>query len=205
MARHKQSEREEIRRETRQALLDSAAVEIARHGYDNANVNTISQSAGFAKGTVYNYFPGKEALLTALIEETASLHRTFILERIQTEKGVHERLVAFFRAGFDFVTQYLPRAQAVINILYGPHQHFKETLYEAYQPIFAFVGQEIIAPGIQSGVFRPVSPGYTTTLLMTLYLGTCSQVDERGKPMLDPEVVADFAWNALKQEYAVRR
>jgi hypothetical protein len=36
--------------ETRQRLLEAAASEFAREGYTGANINRISQAAGFAKG-----------------------------------------------------------------------------------------------------------------------------------------------------------
>ena len=54
MARIKKSEREQVMETNRQLLLDAAAGEFAREGYSGANINRISQAAGFAKGTVYN-------------------------------------------------------------------------------------------------------------------------------------------------------
>ena len=38
-------------------LVDTATAEFAREGYNGANINRISLAAGFAKGTIYNYFP----------------------------------------------------------------------------------------------------------------------------------------------------
>ena len=66
MARIKSEERQQILDQTRLRLLEAAAEEFARVGYSDANINTISTSAGFAKGTVYNYFSSKRALLLAV-------------------------------------------------------------------------------------------------------------------------------------------
>jgi len=73
-ARHKKIERKSVMQETRQRLLNAAAEEFAAQGYDKANVNRIAESAGFAIGTVYNYFPNKRELMYAFIDETARFH-----------------------------------------------------------------------------------------------------------------------------------
>lgn len=52
----------------RDTILDAAAVELAERGYHGATVRRIARRAGLAEGTLYNYFPGKEALLTGLLE-----------------------------------------------------------------------------------------------------------------------------------------
>ena len=62
MPRHKDAERETVMSETRRLLLAAATREFAREGYAGANVNRISKAAGFAKGTIYNYFSSKRAL-----------------------------------------------------------------------------------------------------------------------------------------------
>ena len=71
MPRYNEEEREQIRSETRSRLLDSAAVEFALYGYSKANIDNISKAAGYAKGTVYNYFCSKRELMLTLIEEIA--------------------------------------------------------------------------------------------------------------------------------------
>jgi len=53
MARLKKEEREQVLETNHQLLLDAAAVEFAQEGYNGANINRISQAAGFAKGTIY--------------------------------------------------------------------------------------------------------------------------------------------------------
>lgn len=61
------------------ALLQTAAEHFAREGYEGASINRISVAAGFAKGTVYNYFPSKAALLGEVLQaggdETLKLYR----------------------------------------------------------------------------------------------------------------------------------
>lgn len=53
----------------RRRLLETAAGEFARVGFDRASVDTIAERAGVAKGTVYLYFRSKDALFRAVLAE----------------------------------------------------------------------------------------------------------------------------------------
>lgn len=200
MARHKTSERQNIRQETRQALLEAAAEAFAQDGYAKANINQISMAAGFAKGTIYNYFPSKRALMLSLIDEIARDHFEFIADQVRGEPDPRHRLSRFFQAGFDFVSQHLAQSRVMVLTLYGSDEAFKNRMGQAYLPLFRLVGEEILGPGIERQQFRQVDPGAMSALLMTVYLGTGSQLNEEGQPWLDPDFVADFCLRALQRE-----
>ena len=54
--------------EVRQAaILDAALAEFARHGFAEARVEDIARGAAVSKGTVYLYYPTKQALFEALV------------------------------------------------------------------------------------------------------------------------------------------
>lgn len=50
-----------------QALLDAALDVFLERGFEAARLDEVAQRAGVAKGTLYLYFPSKEALFEALI------------------------------------------------------------------------------------------------------------------------------------------
>lgn len=52
---------------TVETLLDATARVLVREGYDRASTNRIAAVAGVSIGSLYQYFPGKEALVTALV------------------------------------------------------------------------------------------------------------------------------------------
>ena len=62
---------EEKKRSVRERLLDRAARHFAKRGYEAANINEIALAAGFAKGTIYNYFKSKDELFGEVIAEAA--------------------------------------------------------------------------------------------------------------------------------------
>ena len=61
----------EAKHETRARLLEAAAREFGRAGFERANIDAISLDAGYSKGTIYNYFPSKEDLFVAVVEAAA--------------------------------------------------------------------------------------------------------------------------------------
>jgi AcrR family transcriptional regulator len=53
------------------ALLDAAAAVFAEKGYDGATMTEIAERAGAAIGSLYQFFPSKEALAEALFDRFA--------------------------------------------------------------------------------------------------------------------------------------
>jgi AcrR family transcriptional regulator len=199
MPRPSNATRQILAAETRQRLLEAAADEFAREGYVGANINRISRAAGFAKGTIYNYFPSKRALMLALVDEIAAVHVGFILQRFEPDKEPAQRLERFFSAGFAFVQAHPAQARVIINAIYGSDAEFSARVYEAYGSLFAMISQDIIEAGIARSDFRPVDLNLATALLMTIYLGSCSLLTPEGKVWIAPEQAASFVLEGLRR------
>ena len=50
------------------ALLEATARVLVKEGYENASTNKIAAAAGVSIGSLYQYFPSKEALVAAVID-----------------------------------------------------------------------------------------------------------------------------------------
>lgn len=50
------------------ALVEATARILVRDGFDRSSTNRIAEEAGVSIGSLYQYFPGKEALVAAVIE-----------------------------------------------------------------------------------------------------------------------------------------
>ena len=199
MPRLATSDKEEIQNKTRQELLSAAAHEFATQGFTGANINRISLAAGFAKGTIYNYFPSKRDLMLAIIDEIGAIHTDFIISQVEPETDPTERMKQFFSAGFNFVEQYPDQAQIAISAVYGFDQEFKERIYQAYQGLFALLIDEIVGYGIERGDFSAINPDTAAALLMSIYLGGSSLSDPDGGIWFDPEKVAAFVMDGIRQ------
>jgi AcrR family transcriptional regulator len=66
--------RREAHGETRKAQILEAALRVwLRDGFNGASVESIAAEAGLGKGTIYLYFPTKEAILLAAVERFSLL------------------------------------------------------------------------------------------------------------------------------------
>jgi AcrR family transcriptional regulator len=59
---------QERSRATVDALVEATARILVREGFDKASTNRIAEVAGVSVGSLYQYFPSKEALVAAVIE-----------------------------------------------------------------------------------------------------------------------------------------
>lgn len=68
-------------RATVDALVEATSRILMREGFDKASTNRIAQIAGVSIGSLYQYFPGKEALVAAVIER----HNREIMRTVRGE------------------------------------------------------------------------------------------------------------------------
>ncbi|OAE97512.1 TetR family transcriptional regulator [Bradyrhizobium centrolobii] len=86
-------------RATVDALIEATARILVREGFEKASTNRIAELAGVSVGSLYQYFPSKEALVAAVIDrhnqEIMRVVRAALAETIELpiEKAVR-RLVA---------------------------------------------------------------------------------------------------------------
>jgi AcrR family transcriptional regulator len=86
------------------AILDATARVLCTTGYDRASTNRIALAAGVSVGSLYQYFPSKEALVAALasrhVAKMTALVRAKLSEVAQEPMSVAVRtiIVAMFEA-----------------------------------------------------------------------------------------------------------
>ncbi|GAB7146578.1 TetR/AcrR family transcriptional regulator [Mycobacterium riyadhense] len=62
---------QERSRETVRRILDAAARVLKERGYGGASTNRIAAAAGISPGSLYQYFPNKDAILKAMVADYA--------------------------------------------------------------------------------------------------------------------------------------
>ena len=58
--------------DTKQKILDKALELFSARGYDSVSVDQIAKAVGIKAPSLYNHFPGKQAIFDALVESTAA-------------------------------------------------------------------------------------------------------------------------------------
>jgi AcrR family transcriptional regulator len=65
--------------ETRARILDAARAVFEEHGYAHGTTNRIAEAAGLSVGSLYQYFPNKDAILVELVDVHIEAGTTAVL------------------------------------------------------------------------------------------------------------------------------
>lgn len=76
--------RQERSKATVDAILGATARVLVRDGYEHASTNRIAEQAGVSVGSLYQYFPSKEALVLALVDRHVDESRALLLGKMGT-------------------------------------------------------------------------------------------------------------------------
>jgi len=102
---------------TVEAVLTAAAQVFEAHGYAAGTTNRIAESAGVSIGTLYQYFPSKEALAVALleqhIEETQRRLREWVGHIVTENHTLHAALEDYVGSMLEVHAQR-PRLQHIL-------------------------------------------------------------------------------------------
>jgi AcrR family transcriptional regulator len=81
LVRPRKEASQERSRATVDALVQATARILVTEGFDKASTNRIAEVAGVSVGSLYQYFPGKEALVAAVMER----HRGDLMRTVRRE------------------------------------------------------------------------------------------------------------------------
>jgi len=87
----------------RAAILAAARAVFAEMGYGGASVRDVVRRTDLATGTFYNYFPDKESLFRAVLEESAEEVRARVQAARQQAESMEEFVAAGYREYFGFL------------------------------------------------------------------------------------------------------
>jgi AcrR family transcriptional regulator len=103
MSTRQRRDREARRR--RQSILDAARDVFWRHGYAAATIPKVAAAAELAPGTLYLYFPSKDALYAELLAEGyETLHRR-LAASVQPDAAPRRQAEALIDAFFQFARE----------------------------------------------------------------------------------------------------
>jgi AcrR family transcriptional regulator len=133
---------QERSRATVAALVEATARILVSEGFDKASTNRIAEVAGVSVGSLYQYFPGKEALVVAVVErhnrEIMQVVRGVLAEvaALPVEKAIR-RLVAMaieaHRVDPELhrvLSEQIPRTERLENVETANRQ--AQALFKAY-------------------------------------------------------------------------
>ena len=89
-----------------QRLMEEARRQIRESGYGTMTIRSVAAACGVGVGTVYNYYPSKEALAAAFILEDWNACYADIMTRAESAKGREPVLWAIYENLQRFITEH---------------------------------------------------------------------------------------------------
>lgn len=135
---------------TRRRILEAAIEVFSGKGYHEARVDEIVEVSKTSKGAVYSYFPSKEKIFLALVDEFARLLEAQLQEAMAREESEIRRVDAALRTCLDIFGRYRKLAKIFLVQAAGLGTAFEEKRLEI---------QERFAGLIRSHLDRAVAEG----------------------------------------------
>jgi len=139
-------------------LLEAALALFVEKGFAATRAEEVAQRAGVSKGTLYLYYPSKEELLKAVIEQFVGARIADTAQQVESYQGLlapllTETLVQWWQEMYD------SPGSGTFKLMIGEARNFPEIadhyVREVVEPGHELIGR-IVARGIASGEFREV-------------------------------------------------
>jgi AcrR family transcriptional regulator len=176
--------REQTKAANRAAILDAARKVFADIGYGAATVRDIVRETDLATGTFYNYFPDKESVLHALLDEAASEIRSRVRAARSVSTTAEEFVEGSFRAYYGYLVEdpktfgMLRRNAGTIRSLFD-----EPTVGAGVQEL-----REDLAAGARSGLLREHDVEYMASAMVGAGFEVAVRMLERDPPDVDGAV-----------------
>ncbi len=161
------------KKETRRRIVECARKLFGDKGFEQTTTRDIAETAGIAAGTMFNYFPTKEALAMTLICEALDEAGTEFDSRLRGDETVDEALFAHVAVGLRHLAPHRNYVGEVLETALSPFA--REAVCEQAQQLrvghLETVG-ELIA--LRGPATSRVPGTMTMHLYWTLYLGVLS-------------------------------
>jgi AcrR family transcriptional regulator len=184
--------REPAKPSKEQLLLRLGEELFTRHGYKDVSIDMICETAGFATGSFYNYFPSKEAFYARVlgIQETRGIAAA---DRIVAGlKSPLNQLKALYR----FITLGMKRNPLLRGILtrdrrysfpgWADHTGSGSALYRHLEELL----RRILEDGTRRRVFRPSRYHDPTKMIITVIEAILPFTDAEGSQVLLEDILA---------------
>ncbi|HKG38524.1 MAG TPA: TetR/AcrR family transcriptional regulator [Conexibacter sp.] len=105
--------REVTKAQNRRAILDAAQEIFTEMGYGAASIRDVVRRSGLAAGTFYNYFPDKQSVFQAVLEE----HTTELRRRLRESRSRARDAETIVREGFSTYFSFIVEDRPLFEML----------------------------------------------------------------------------------------
>ena len=182
---------------TRQAVLDAALGVFCEQTYGGARIEQIAERAGVAVGSIYKYFPGKQALVNEVFRHWKRKTREYSFPH---KAGTPAK--ELFDAWADQVMRFAhdhPLAHEFLQTHH--HAGYLDDESRAVGDPMDQLSMRLITEGQKQGAIRAGDPALLEAMVVGVFWGHTRELRSRGKPIDDPatlEFARLCAWDLLR-------
>jgi AcrR family transcriptional regulator len=143
-------------------ILEAALLVFAEKGFAAARMEDIAARAGVTKGTIYLYFPSKEAVFKSLLSETIATNLDSLVDAAKNAPGPAPEILRFVMTALG---QFICTSERIVlpKIILSEAGNFPEPV-RFYRTEIIDKGlaalTALIARGVANGEFRAVKPEF---------------------------------------------
>jgi AcrR family transcriptional regulator len=163
--------RERTKQANRAAILDAARDAFVELGYGATSVRDIVRRTDLASGTFYNYFPDKEAVFRALVDETARV----AAERTHLARRSAATLEDFLALGFRAYFELLLADRATFELV----RRNAGTVRAMFDEPAIGAGVDLLADDLQAGIASGLLPEHDARMMASAMVGATFELAVR--------------------------
>ncbi|HJT38700.1 MAG TPA: TetR/AcrR family transcriptional regulator [Sphingobium sp.] len=204
------SRREARRRDRRDAIMAVAQRSFLENGYAATTMSSIAATLGGSKGTLWSYFPSKEALFAAVLEQATKAYRDNLAHLLEPGGELASTLRTFTRALLQRVLR--PDSLALYRLVVAEAARSPEmgAIFCELGPRYTrgLLGQ-FLQGAMKAGQLREADPDIAARTLVILAMSGCyqkvmlGQIDTATQEQIEADVV--FAVDFFLRGYAPDR
>jgi len=156
---------------TKLKILQSAVDLITTKGFDGASLREIAKSAGVSNPTIYNYFPSKEKLLYAYIEQkhAQSIEALHAIDDFHTY-SLREQLQTLIETELELYLEDREFVAQIADMVFHSQGIKIGKLYESNE-LFVSTVREMIEIAVEAGeISEPPFSEHLPTLFWDYYI-----------------------------------
>ena len=157
--------------ETRDRILEAAVKVFASKGYHDTKVDDIVKDSNTSKGSFYFYFPSKQEIFMALVDNFANLLESRLRTRISTEANGTARVDAALRVCLETFGQYRSLAKIALVQATGLGTAFEEKRRAVNQRFI-----EIVRENLDAAVDDKSIPPLDTEVAACAWVGALNEI-----------------------------
>ncbi len=201
--------RERERYFKRMEILNAAVVLFAENGYSNTTIETIAEKSEFGKGTIYNYFDGKENIYWEIINEIFDAYLEALNEIDRTHQSFIDFIMNITKELFAFCTTHKHAFVMITRLRTGigiDSVNVKNSISD-YQAKVDSIFLKRIEAAVESGEIKTVDPNSLLALYRSMifpYIYNKMFCDlEKGNEKIDiseeTELIVNILFNGIKK------